>query len=102
LVESDALEDRVGAISTGQHLDARDRLGAALADDIGGAKFLCERDAVGVASHDDDLLRAEPLRGDHAAQPHGTVADDCNALARRHLRGKGGVVAGAHYVRQSQ
>ena len=40
-----------------------------------------ERDPVGVAAEEDDLLGAEPLGGDHAAQADGAVADDGHRLA---------------------
>ena len=77
---ADALEHRVGAEAAGQLLDALDRLLAALADDVGGAELAGERDPVGVAAQDDDLLGAEALGGDHAAQADGAVADDGDAI----------------------
>ena len=45
-----------------------------------------ERDPVRVAAEDDDPLRAQPLRGDHPAQPDGAVADDGHRLARARRR----------------
>ena len=62
--------------------------------------FQC--DPVGVAAHDDDLLRAEPLRRDHSAQTDSAVADDRDRAARTHPRGDRGVMAGAHHVGQRQ
>ena len=78
---ADALEHRVGAEAAGQLAHALDRLVAALADDVGRAELARERDAVGMAAEDDDLLGAEPPRGDHAAEPDGAVADDGRRLA---------------------
>ena len=60
---------------------------------------LRERDAVRVAAQDDDLLGAEALGGDHAAQADRAVADDGDRLARARRRAATrGVVAGAHHV----
>jgi len=78
---------RLGAeqiIIMGRHADR-----IALAKEFGATDIVSERGA-------------EALRGDHAAQPNSTVADYRNALARRHLRDKGGMVAGAHHVRKRQ
>ena len=43
---------------------------------------LRERDPVGVAAHDDDLLGPEALGGDDAAQADRAVADDGDACRR--------------------
>jgi hypothetical protein len=51
-----------------------------------------------MAAEQDDLLGAEPLRGDYAAEADGAVADDRDAPARRDPRGERRVVAGAHHV----
>ena len=102
LLEPDALEHRVRAEPAGQLADALDRLVAALADDVGGAELLSERDALGVVAEQDDLLGAEPLRGDHAAEADGAVADDGDRLAGRDPGRDGGVVAGSHHVGQRQ
>ena len=56
-----------------------DGVGASLADDVGRTERARERDAVRVTAHDDDLLGAEPLCGDHAAETDGAVADDSHA-----------------------
>ena len=89
LVVSDALEHRVRAETAGQLADALDGLVAALADDVRGAELARQRDAVGVAAEQDDLLGPETLRGDHPAQPDGAVADDGRDLARRDAGGDG-------------
>jgi hypothetical protein len=79
-------------IAVGQLLDALDGLGAAFADDVGGAELARERDPVRVPAEDEDLLGAEPLRGDDAAEPEGAVADHGDTLARRDLGDDGGVM----------
>ncbi len=66
----------MGAVASGQLPHALDGFLAALADDVGGAELARERDPVGVPAEDDDLLGAEALRGDHAAEADGAVADD--------------------------
>jgi len=55
-----------------------------------------------MAAHDDDLLGAEALRGDHAAQADGAVAHDGDAIAWADLGDDGGVVAGAHHVGEGE
>jgi hypothetical protein len=57
-----------------------------------------ESDPVRVAAEQDDLLGAEPLRGDHPAKADGAVADDSHRSARRNLRRDRGVVARTHHV----
>jgi hypothetical protein len=95
---ADALQHRVDALAAGEFVDALDRVLAALGDDVGGAVLAGERDAVGVAAHDDDLLGAEALGGDHRARADGAVADDRGALARRDLGDDRGVMPGAQDV----
>ena len=51
-----------------------------------------------MAAHDDDLLGAEALGGDHAAQADGAVANHRDALARADRGGNRRVVPGAHHV----
>ena len=75
------------ADAAGELAHALDRLVAALAHDVGGAELARQRDPVGVAAEDDDLLGAEALGGDHAAQADGAVADDGHRLAGADLRG---------------
>ena len=78
---ADAFEHGVGAEAAGELAHALDRLVAALADDVGRAELPRERDPVGVAAEQDDLLGAEALRGDHAAEADRAVADDRRGLA---------------------
>ena len=91
-VVADALEHGVGAEAVGQFAHALDRLLAALADDVRCAELLGERDPVGMTAEEDDPLGAEPLRGDHAAEADGAVADDGRRLcpARPARRGRRG------------
>ena len=98
LVKPDALEHRVGAEPAGEFADPLDCLVAALADDVGGAKLLPERNALGVVAEQDDLLGAEPLRCDHAAEADGAVTDDRDRCAGSHVGRDSGVVAGSHHV----
>ena len=79
---ADALQHAVDARAAGELHDALHGLLAALGDDVGGAQLARERRAVLVAAHDDDLLGAEALGGDHAAEPDGAVADDGHGVAR--------------------
>ena len=102
LLVADALEDGVGAEAAGQLAHALDRLLAALADDVGRAELSRQRDPVGMAAEEDDLLGAEPLGGDHAAQADGAVADDGHGLARADLGGDGRVVARPHHVGEGE
>ena len=101
-VVADALEHGVDAVAPGQLAYALDRLVPALADDVGGAEVATKCDPVGVVAEQDDLVGAETLGGDDAAQPDRAVADDGDALPRRHARRARGVVSGAHHVRQRQ
>ena len=57
----------MGAEAAGQLVHALDGLVASLAHDMGCAELLGERDAVGMAAQEDDLLGAETLRGDYPA-----------------------------------
>ena len=92
----------MGAAAAGQLEDALDAGLAALGDDVGGAELAPELRAGGVATEQDDPVRAEALGCDHAAQPDGAVADDGGDAARRDARAKGCVVAGAHHVGERQ
>src|SRR5439155_141747 len=92
----------MGAETVCQLAYALDRLGPAFADDVRCAELTRERDSVGMAAHDDELLGAETRRGDHAAQANGAVADDGDGLAGADLRGDGRVVACAHHVREGE
>ena len=88
------------AVAAGQFQDAFDALVAALGDDVGGAELAAQVGAVGVPAHQDDLLGAEPLRREHAAQSDGTVTDDGDRVAGADSGGDGAVVAGAVHVGQ--
>jgi hypothetical protein len=55
-----------------------------------------------VAAHDDDLLGAQALGGDHTTQPDGAVADDGHGVPGLDARHDGGVVAGAQHVGERQ
>ena len=99
---ADALEHGVGAVAAGQFQDAFDTFLAALGDDVGGAELAAQIGAVGVPAHQDDLLGAQPLRGQHAAQSDGAVADDGHGVAGLHPGGDRAVVAGAEHVGQRQ
>lgn len=59
-----------------------------------------ERDPLRVVAEQDDLFGAEPFAGDHAAEADRAVADDGDRGAGRDPCRDGGVVAGAHHVRQ--
>ena len=61
--------------AAGQLADSRDRLLPALAHDVRRAEFFRQRDPVGMAAQDDDLLGAETAGGDDATQADGAVAD---------------------------
>src|SRR5207247_5608049 len=89
---ADALEDRLRAEAVRELTDALDGVGASLAHDVRRAELLCEGDPVGMPAEDDDLLRAEPLGGDHAAEPDGAVADDGRRPSGPDLRRTCGMV----------
>jgi hypothetical protein len=92
----------VCAVTAGQLAHPLNGFVAALADDVGRAKFLREGDPVRVAAEQDDLLGAEAFRGDHTAKADGAVADDSNRRAPRDLRHDRGVVTCAHHVGQGE
>ncbi len=92
----------MGAEAVGQLLHALDRLVAAFLDDVRRAELPGQRDPVLVVAEHDDPLGAEPLRGDHAAQADGAVADDRHGLAGPDLGGERRVVARRHHVRERE
>jgi hypothetical protein len=49
------------------------------------------------AQHD-DLLGAEAAGGNHTAQAHRAIANDCHRLAGAYPGGNGGMMARAHHV----
>ena len=55
-----------------------------------------------MAAQDDDLLGAESLRGNDAAQTDGAVADDGHFFPGLTLAADGGVMACAHHVGERQ
>src|SRR5438067_2133180 len=83
---ANCLDYRVRAEPVGQILDPRCALVAAFLDDVGGAEL--ERHLLPrlVAAHDHESLCAEPTSREHAEEPDGSVADDCDALSRCDLR----------------
>jgi hypothetical protein len=85
-----------------QLADALDRFLAALRHDVRCTELLSKRRALRIAAEQDDGVSAEALRGDHTAQPDGAVTDHGDRFAGTHLRGKSGVVAGAHHVRERE
>ena len=58
----------MGAVPAGQLADLLDALLAALGNDVGGAELAAEVGAVGVASHEDDPLGAQPPGGQYRRQ----------------------------------
>jgi hypothetical protein len=65
---ADGLDDRVGTQPTGELLDLRDTVVAAVLDDVGGAELTGECLTVAVAAERDDALGAELLGGQDAEQ----------------------------------
>jgi hypothetical protein len=102
LVVADALEHRMCAEAVRQFTPALDRFVAALADDVGRAERLAQRDPIRVPAEQDDPLGAEPLRGDDAAESDSAVAYDSDGLAAADLRRARRVMAGAHHVREGE
>ena len=98
LLKSDALEDGVRAEAVGELANALDRLVAALTNDVSSPELLAERDPSRIVAEEDDLVGAQPLRSDHAAETHRAVADDCCGLTRRDLGCDGSVVTCPHHV----
>ena len=88
----------VRAHAIGELHDLGDALFAALLHDVGCAEGLGERLALGVAGHDDNLLRAELLGADDCAQADCTVTDNDDGLTGACLRGVCCVPAGAENV----
>jgi hypothetical protein len=70
------------ADAAGQLANALDRLVAALTNNVSSAELLSERDPSRIVAEEDDLVGAQPLRSDHAAETHRAVADDCCGLTR--------------------
>ena len=102
MFEADALENGVDAVVVGELAHALDRLVSSLADDVRRPELARERDPVRVPAEEDDLLGAEALRGDHAAEADSAVSDDSDGLSRAHFGGDGRMMARAHHVRQRE
>src|SRR5207237_10825822 len=74
LFAANRFEDGINAVAASQVAHALDSLFTALADDVGCAKCFGQGDASRVATQDDNLLGAEPLSGDDAAESDRPVA----------------------------
>src|SRR3954452_1024469 len=81
LLGADGLDDRVRAESVGELRDARDAVGAAFLDDVGGADLAGQGLPVGVAAYGDDALGPELAGGEDAEEADGAVPDDSHGLA---------------------
>jgi catechol 2,3-dioxygenase-like lactoylglutathione lyase family enzyme len=86
----------------GQLSNALDRFLAALANDIRGPELSPERNPLGVVAKQDDLLGAQALGCNHAAETDGAVADDGDRFPRPDLGGDCGVVARSHHIRERE
>ena len=75
-----SLRHRVDAVAASEVSDVLDGLLAPLAHHVCRAEFFCQLDAVVVAAHDDDLLRAKALGSDDAAQANGAVPTTATLL----------------------
>src|SRR6266511_6150520 len=89
LLAPDRLDDRVRAESIGEFLDLGCTLVATLGDNIGRAELQRELLSILVAAHRDDALGAHLLGREHCAEAHGSIADNCDCLARAYC-GRGG------------
>jgi hypothetical protein len=102
LTMADALEHRMRTQSGCELADAFNRRVATLADDVGRAEGAGQGDAIGVAAEQDDPLGSEPPRRNDAAKSNRAVPYDGDDVACMYSRREGGMVAGAHHVRQRQ
>ena len=66
---TDALEDRVRAVSPGQLAHLRDALIAALGDDVSGTELAAQIRTDLVPPHQDDPLGTQPLAASTASRP---------------------------------
>ena len=87
LFGADAFQHRLNAEAAREIADPRNALLAAFADHVGRAELPCEIEPVLVPAHDDDLLGAEPLGGEHSADADRAVADDGHCAAATDPRG---------------
>jgi len=58
LLQADAFQNGMRTEAVGQFANSLDGLAAALADDVGRAELLCECNAVGITTKEDDALGA--------------------------------------------
>ena len=100
LLRPHALEHGVGAHAARQFFDARHAFLATLGDYVGRTELSREFLPRFVSAHRNDPFRAHVLRGEHAQQSDGSVADDDGPRARLDVRRIPRVPAGAHHVRQ--
>ena len=91
---ADALEHGVGAVAAGQLADLLDALLAALGDDVGGAELEAQVGAGLVPAHEDDLLGAQPLGGEHRHSPTAPSPITVTVVRAFDARRDGGVVTG--------
>jgi hypothetical protein len=88
----------VRALPRGEFLHGRDRLLAALRDDVCGPEPLAQRRSPLVPAEEDDALRAQAPCREHTAKPDRAVAHHGRGGARPGARGQCRVVPGAHDV----
>jgi hypothetical protein len=100
--EANALEHGIDAETARELAHPLHSCLTALADDVGCAELVRQRDPVGMTTEEDDLRGSEALGGDHPAQPDCAVAHDSHALSRRDLCRQSGMVPGAHHVCQRE
>ncbi len=98
LCEADALEDGVDVEAVGEFAQALDRLLASLAHDVRRAELSRQRDPVGMAVEDDDLLGTEAPGSDHAAQADGAVTNNGHRLPWADVGRDGRMMARPHHV----
>jgi hypothetical protein len=96
MFEADALQQ--GAEAAGELAYQLYRLVASFAHCVGCAELPGQRDPVGMPAQDGDLLGAEALDGDHAAQATGAVTDNRHGFPRTDFGGDGRVMAGPPHV----
>ncbi len=86
------------AEAVGEFAHALDGLLASLAHEVGRAELSRQRDPVGMAPEDDDLLGAETPGGDDAAQADGAVTDNGHRLPWAYVGGDGRMMTRPHHV----
>ena len=86
------------AEAAGRCAHAFDRFLAALAHDVRRAECFRQRDAIGMATQNDDLFGAEALGGDDAAQADRAVADHGHFFSVVDSCHSRRMMAGSHHV----